>query len=88
MEPLWRGRTGDRAAPAVTGGALSEARAAAAELLGERGYDAEAAIVARGEGDDFAEVRTALALLRIVEKRAAQPMAARRFVRRMVGEEC
>ena len=66
---------------------LAEAREAAADLLAEQGYGIEAAIVARGDGDDFAEVRMAQALLRIFARRSA-PMATRRFERRLVGEEC
>jgi hypothetical protein len=47
--------------------------------------------VLAGEGDDFAEVRTALALLAILaEDKAAPPSppAKARFGRRLVGEEC
>jgi len=43
---------------------LAEARLAAGRLLSDRGYAREAEIILRGEGDDFAEVRIALALQR------------------------
>jgi|GEM_PF-4192448 len=45
---------------------LRAARGAAAKLLRERGHAREAAMVLAGEGDGFAEVRTALALLGIL----------------------
>ena len=71
---------------------LRAARGAAAKLLGGRGYAREAAMVLAGEGDDFAEVRTALALLAILaagwsEAPAPRLMAARNG-RRLAGEEC
>lgn len=71
---------------------LRTARGAAAKLLHERGYAREAATVLAGEGDDFAEVRTALALLDILmtergEAAAPRPMVARNG-RRLAGEEC
>ena len=66
---------------------LAQARGAAAELLAEQGYAAEASIVARGEGDDFAEVRMALALLRILARRG-EGSVPKRLGRRLVGEEC
>lgn len=74
--------TGD--APLVT------ARAAAATLLSDRGYPREAALVAAGDGDDFAEVRTALALLAILAagERAPPPPKRETYRRRLVGEEC
>ncbi|KRB80825.1 hypothetical protein ASE00_17570 [Sphingomonas sp. Root710] len=71
---------------------LRAARAAAAKLLGERGYAREAAMVLAGEGDDFAEVRTALALLAILAAGwTAQPAPRRAVTRnghRIAGEEC
>lgn len=75
----------------MTPDSLATARRAAARLLGDRGYAREAALVLAGEGDDFAEVRTALALLAILaeDKAAPPPPPARaRFGRRLVGEEC
>ena len=67
---------------------LADARAAAATLLRGGGYDREAAIVAAGDGDDFAEVRMARALIPILARReraAAKPVLAGR---RLAGEEC
>jgi len=49
---------------ALSGDPLAEARLAAGRLLSDRGYAREAEIILRGEGDDFAEVRIALALQR------------------------
>ena len=71
---------------------LRTARGAAAKLLRERGYAREAGAVLAGEGDDFTEVRTALALLDILlterrEAAAPRPMVARDG-RRLAGEEC
>lgn len=43
--------------------AIERARKAAATYLASRGYDDEARRAASGEGDDFAEVRIALALI-------------------------
>ncbi|MGV3481328.1 MAG: hypothetical protein ACO1O3_15370 [Sphingobium sp.] len=43
--------------------AIERARDAAATYLASRGYDDEARRAASGEGDDFAEVRIALALI-------------------------
>lgn len=71
---------------------LRAARAAAAKLLGERGYAREAAMVLAGAGDDFAEVRTALALLAILAAgwtaRPAPRRAVTRNGHRIAGEEC
>jgi hypothetical protein len=46
---------------------IEEAREVAADLLGRSGRRQDASIVAAGSGDDFSEVRTALAAL---ERRA------------------
>jgi hypothetical protein len=43
---------------------LIAARAAASAMMAERGYDAEARLIASGRADDFSEVRTALHLMR------------------------
>lgn len=69
---------------------LRAARTAAAKLLGERGYPHEAALVLAGEGDDFAEVRTALALLAILAVGASRPASPPTVKngRRLAGEEC
>ncbi|MET0374423.1 MAG: hypothetical protein ABW128_09215 [Rhizorhabdus sp.] len=71
---------------------LLAARAAAAKLLGERGYGREAAMVLAGDGDDFAEVRTALALLAILAAGSIAAPAPRAFTahngHRLAGEEC
>ena len=71
---------------------LHAARKAAAKLLGDRGYAHEAALVLAGEGDDFAEVRTALALLAILGAGwTARPLprpAVTRNGHRIAGEEC
>lgn len=70
---------------------LRAARTATAKLLNERGYPQEAALVLAGKGDDFAEVRTALALLAILAagstRRPASPPLAKNG-RRLAGEEC
>ncbi|MBY8823722.1 hypothetical protein [Sphingomonas colocasiae] len=54
---------------------IERARDAAATYLASRGYDDEARRAASGEGDDFAEVRIALALIaqeeRITRRRGA-----------------
>ena len=71
-------------------GALIRARKAAAMLLAERGYPREAALAAAGEGDDFAETRIAMALIRLLpdgEPHAA-PAREKRIGRRLAGEEC
>lgn len=41
-----------------------------------------------GDGDDFAEVRMALALVHILEARRADAAPRPAFARRMAGEEC
>lgn len=46
---------------------LAAARQAAAAMLHARGYPREAAIVRAGDGDDFAEVRIALELIKLRE---------------------
>jgi len=50
---------------------IRTARRAASRYLTERGYDAEARMIAAGSGDDFAEVRIALHLLTLLEERKA-----------------
>jgi hypothetical protein len=65
---------------------IEAARAAAARYLEDQGYAREAAMVAACEGDDFAEVRIALALCGILKTEATEPRSAMR--RRMAGEEC
>lgn len=73
---------------------LDSAREAAARHLEQGGYIAEAAIVRAGAGDDFAEVRIARALLKILSGEAAgatPPATAFRRDRnghRVGGEEC
>jgi hypothetical protein len=70
---------------------LRAAREAAAKLLTEQGYPREAAMVLAGEGDDFSEVRTALALLAILavgsDAVPVRPAKANNGHRR-IGEEC
>ena len=52
-------------------------------------FEAEAAMVSEGRGDDFAEVRIALSLLRILGERPARTAPpVKRNGRRLVGEEC
>lgn len=65
---------------------IEAARAAAAKHLGGQGFAEEAAMVAEGRGDDFAEVRIALSLLEIMA--GDSPVSTSRFKRRLVGEEC
>lgn len=65
---------------------LGIARTVAAQHLSESGYSAEAALVIAGKGDDFAEVRVALSLLKILQRPADPP--APRPARRFAGEEC
>ena len=67
---------------------LRAARAAAAALLSERGYAREAAMAGSGDGDDFAEVRMALALVRILKAGRTDAAPRPAFARRLVGEEC
>ncbi len=54
---------------------IERARDAAATYLASRGYDAEAKRAAAGEGDDFAEVRIALALIAQEQKRNGRGIA-------------
>lgn len=78
-------------AMAATPDALRAARRAAATLLADRGYPREAALVLAGEGDDFTEVRTALALIPILAADTAPPPPPRPLMkngRRLAGEEC
>lgn len=65
---------------------IEAARAAAAKHLDDQGFVEEAAMVAAGEGDDFAEVRIALSLWEIMNADSA--ISAPRFRRRAAGEEC
>ncbi|MBT2189123.1 hypothetical protein [Sphingobium nicotianae] len=65
---------------------MAAARAAAARHLRDQGYPDEAAIVAAGQGDDFAEVRIALSLWKIMHSAKSPPVA--HHGRRLVGEEC
>jgi hypothetical protein len=48
---------------------IDKARLVASRYLTDRGYDAEARIIASGSGDDFAEVRIALHLLTLQDER-------------------
>ncbi|MBU0556871.1 MAG: hypothetical protein KKD64_14380 [Alphaproteobacteria bacterium] len=70
----------------MTTAAIDLARKAAAQHLQQQGYTAEAALVAQGQGDDFAEVRMALSLLKIMQP--APPPLPKRGGRRLFGEEC
>lgn len=73
---------------------LDNAQEAAARHLEQGGYTAEAAMVRSGAGDDFAEVRIARSLLKILSgevARPAPPATAHRRDRnghRVGGEEC
>lgn len=68
--------------------ALAAARAAAARYLREQGYDREAQMAAGGKGDDFQEVRLAIALWHIMNPPPAAAPPTRRHGRRIAGEEC
>lgn len=68
--------------------ALGAARAAAAQYLRARGYVREADMSARGDGDDFQEVRIAIALWQIMNPAPVVAPPAKRYGRRIVGEEC
>lgn len=57
---------------------IERAREAAATYLASRGYDAEAKRAAAGEGDDFAEVRIALALIAQEQKSQGRKAVAPR----------
>ncbi|MCW2368936.1 hypothetical protein [Sphingobium sp. B11D3D] len=70
----------------MTAAPIDLARKAAAQHLRESGFADEAQRVATGEGDDFMEVRLALALLKILQPESGPPV--RRNGRRLVGEEC
>jgi hypothetical protein len=67
---------------------IAAARAAAAEYLRSRGYGNEADIVSDGKGDDFQEVRIALALWDIMRPKPAAAPPATKNGRRIAGEEC
>ncbi|QCI92445.1 hypothetical protein [Novosphingobium sp. EMRT-2] len=68
---------------------IDTARQAAARHLRDGGFEAEAAMVSEGRGDDFVEVRIALSLLRILGERPARSAPpVKRNGRRLVGEEC
>ena len=70
---------------------LAAARQAAAKLFDERGYTHEAELVRTGQGDDFAEVRTALSLLAILAAGISplpSPVPRSRNGHRITGEEC
>lgn len=67
--------------------ALGAARAAAARYLRGSGFDKEAVMVASGRGDDFLEVRIALALHAIMNQPPPTPGKNRKG-HRLVGEEC
>ena len=73
-----------------TADGLDAARTAAAQHLRAGGYHDEAALVAAGQGDDFAEVRMALSLWAIMSRPPAPPASppTKRLGRRLVGEEC
>ncbi len=66
--------------------ALEAARAAAARYMRQAGYPGEAELIEAGKGDDFSEVRIALALWDILNVRPSPPVM--RKGRRLVGEEC
>lgn len=65
---------------------LEAARLAAAQYLKARGYAQEAHLIAEGQGDDFQEVRIALALWKIMNPPPSSP--TKRLGRRIAGEEC
>lgn len=66
---------------------LEIARAAAAQHLRDGGFKVEAIMVSNGQGDDFLEVRIALALHAIMQKTPAVPNRSRTG-HRLAGEEC
>ena len=68
--------------------AIEAARAAAAQYLRAKGYTGEADIVSEGRGDDFQEVRIALALWDIINPAAPASPPTRKHGRRIAGEEC
>lgn len=68
---------------------IDTARRAAAQHLRDGGFETEATMVSEGRGDDFAEVRIALSLLRILGERPARTAPpVKRNGQRLVGEEC
>ena len=67
---------------------LEAARAAAAQYLRAQGYIREADTVAGGEGDDFQEVRIAIAIWKIMNPASLTAPPMKRHGRRIVGEEC
>jgi len=68
--------------------ALEAARAAAAQYLRAQGYVREADVAAGGDGDDFQEVRIAIAIWQIMNPVPVVAPPAKRHGRRIVGEEC
>ena len=66
---------------------IHTARDAAARYFRERGYVGDAERIIRGEGDDDAEVRIALAPIAIMTPPPKAP-PTKRNGRRLVGEEC
>lgn len=66
---------------------LHAAREAAARYFRDRGYIADAERLERGDGDEDAEVRIALALVTIMTPAPKGP-PTKRNGRRLVGEEC
>ena len=67
---------------------LEAARAAAAQYLRAQGYVREADVAAGGEGDDFREVRIAIAMWQIMKPASVTAPPIKRHGRRIVGEEC
>ena len=64
------------------------AREAASRYFLSAGYTREAELAASGEGDDFPEVRIAVALLDILDPAPRAAPQTRRNGRRIAGEEC
>lgn len=67
---------------------LEAARAAAAQYLRAQGYIREADMAAGGEGDDFQEVRMAVAIWQIMNPAPVSAPPVKRHGRRIAGEEC
>ena len=67
---------------------LEAARAAAAQYLRAQGYVREADMAAGGDGDDFQEVRIAIAIWQIMNPAPVVAPPAKRYGRRIAGEEC
>ncbi|WP_293699953.1 MULTISPECIES: hypothetical protein [unclassified Sphingopyxis] len=67
---------------------LEAARAAAAQYLRAQGYVREADMAAGGEGDDFREVRMAIAMWQMMNPASMTAPPIKRHGRRIVGEEC